>query len=176
MLLRLLTTASLLILVIALNTNTQLFDPDFYLPDGEVLSESVLQEAVLVQRVIDGDTIKLENGQTVRYVGVNTPETKDPRKGIECFGREASEVNRRLVEGRRVRLEKDISESDSFGRLLRYVYVDIEGEEMMVNNYLVEKGYAVVDTRPPDVKYSEIFRQAEESAMFSNLGLWSACN
>ncbi|HSP54769.1 MAG TPA: thermonuclease family protein, partial [Dehalococcoidia bacterium] len=71
-----------------------------------------------VTRVVDGDTIEVEiNGETrkLRYIGINTPETVDPRRPVECFGHEASDYNRRLVEGKTVGLEKDISETDQFG-------------------------------------------------------------
>ena len=85
-------------------------------------NENLQQEKVT--RVIDGDTIELETGQKVRYIGINTPETVDPRKPAECFGRESSEKNKELVEGKIVELEKDISETDKYQRLLRYVYVD----------------------------------------------------
>ena len=80
-------------------------------------------EATVV-RVIDGDTIEVEIDGTsyrVRYIGIDTPETVHPQKPVECFGKEASEKNRELVEGKRVRLEKDVSDTDKYGRLLRYV-------------------------------------------------------
>ena len=84
-------------------------------------------EDALVIRVIDGDTIDVLIGGRefrVRYIGIDTPETVDPRQPVECFGREASERNRRLVWGKAVGLERDVSETDRFGRLLRYVWMD----------------------------------------------------
>src|SRR3990167_3408922 len=78
---------------------------------------------VLVTRVIDGDTIEIEGGQKVRYIGIDTPETVDPRKPVQCFGVEASNKNKELVSGKRDRLEKDVSETDKYGRLLRYIYI-----------------------------------------------------
>lgn len=123
---------------------------------------------------VDGDTIHvLIDGQdfTVRYIGMDTPETVDPRRPVGCFGAEASAENKRLVEGQRVGLEKDVSETDSFGRLLRYVYV---GEEM-VNDTLVRNGYAQVATYPPDVKYQERFLAAQREAREVGRGLWGAC-
>jgi micrococcal nuclease len=108
----------------------------------------------------------------VRYIGVDTPETVDPRRPVGCFGREASERNRQLVEGKTVALEKDISETDDFGRLLRYIWADGE----MVNATLVREGYAVASTYPPDVKYQELFRSLQRQAMDAGLGLWGpAC-
>lgn len=172
---RLLAVASLLVLVLALGTNSQYFDPEFYL-DGDVLSLMTPADDHLVAKVVDGDTIKLANGQTVRYIGIDTPETVDPRTETQCYARQASNFNEQLVKDQVVRLEKDVSETDRYGRLLRYVYVDFNGQEIMVNKYLVEKGFAVVDTHPPDLKYAELFKQAEEVAMMTDLGLWGECN
>ncbi len=124
-----------------------------------------------VSRVIDGDTIELENGQKVRYIGINTPETVDPRKSVECFGKEASLKNKELVEGKNVRLEKDISERDKYSRLLRYVYVD----DIFVNDYLVRQGFAYASTFPPDVKYQDQFQKAQLEAQQQNRGIWSNC-
>src|SRR3990172_7201954 len=81
------------------------------------------REKVKVTRVIDGDTIELGDGRRVRYIGIDTPETVDPRKPVECFGKEAAAKNRELVDGKMVEMEKDASETDKYGRLLRYIYV-----------------------------------------------------
>jgi|GEM_PF-628842 len=124
-----------------------------------------------VKRVIDGDTIELENGEVVRYIGINSPETVRPEYPVECFGGEASEKNKELVLGKRVVLKKDISEKDKYGRLLRYVYVG----DIFVNLQLVEKGYAYAATFPPDVKYSSIFLNAQKKAIENNFGLWRSC-
>ena len=133
------------------------------------VAEETDAPGTLVTRVIDGDTIELATGQTVRYTGIDTPETVHPSKGVECFGREAAAANRALVEGKRVELEKDVSETDQYGRLLRYVYV----EEEMVNDYLVRNGFAHASTWPPDVKYQGRFQTAEQYARENNLGLWA---
>ncbi len=131
---------------------------------------------VLVTKVIDGDTIEIEGGQRVRYLGVDTPETKDPRKTVECFGKEAAGKNRELVEGKRVILEKDISDTDKYGRLLRYVYLPLpEGTLLFVNDYLIRTGFAKVLTIPPDVKFSQQFLEAQVKAREQNLGLWKMC-
>lgn len=137
----------------------------------EVTSEAVTTESAVVSRVIDGDTIELTSGKRVRYIGIDTPETVDPRKPIECYGREASEENKRLVDGKTVRLEKDVSETDKYGRLLRYIYVG----DIFVNDYLVRQGFAHASTFPPDVKYAEQFRLAEQEARENNRGLWNGC-
>lgn len=131
-------------------------------------------EQASVTNVVDGDTIDvLIDGRElrVRYIGIDTPETVDPRRPVECFGREASERNRQLVAGRRISLERDVSETDQFGRLLRYVWVD----RQMVNAALVEEGYATATVFPPDVKHAELFAALEAQAREGGRGLWSAC-
>jgi len=90
---------------------------------------------------------------------------------VECFGKEASDKNKQLVEGKRVRLEKDISDVDRYGRLLRYVWIG----EVFVNDFLVRQGYASVSTYPPDVKYADQFLQAQQEARENNRGLWVTC-
>lgn len=121
-----------------------------------------------VTKIIDGDTIEIENGQKVRYIGMDTPETVDPRRPIQCYGIEASNKNKELVLDKEVYLEKDVSETDRYGRLLRYVWVN----EVMINKLLVEEGYARAATFPPDVKYAEIFLQTQEKARKELKGLW----
>ena len=128
-------------------------------------------ESVKVARVVDGDTIEVEGGQTVRYIGINTPETVHPQKTVECFGREASNKNKELVEGKFVQLEKDISETDKYGRLLRYVYVD----GVFVNELLVKEGFAHASSYPPDIKYQDLINSAQEEARSHNKGLWAGC-
>lgn len=129
------------------------------------------RQTVLVTRVVDGDTIEITGGQKVRYIGIDTPEVVDPRKPIECFGEKAKERNQQLVENKTVELEIDVSETDKYGRLLRYVYVD----GFMVNQLLVKEGFAKSASYPPDIKYQHLFKQAETKARKNNAGLWSRC-
>lgn len=138
-------------------------------PKGAV--SGVATSDATVKRVVDGDTIELTDGQKLRYIGIDTPETKDPRRAVGCFGKEAALKNKELVEGKEVRLEKDVSETDKYGRLLRYVWA----QDLFVNEYLVKNGYAHASTYPPDVKYQNVFKQAEVYARENNLGLWSTC-
>jgi micrococcal nuclease len=134
---------------------------------------------VKITKVIDGDTVETEDGKKVRYIGIDTPETKHPQKKIGCYGREASEANRRLVLDKYVRLEKDVSETDRYGRLLRYVTVfdtpEATGSGLFVNEHLVRQGYAYVSTYAPDVRHADLFLQAQSEAQRGNRGLWSAC-
>ena len=133
-------------------------------------------ESILVTKVIDGDTIEVEGGIRVRLIGIDTPETKDPRRPVGCFGKEASKETKSLLEGKRVMLEKDVSETDKYERLLRYVYLPLEsGQALFVNDYLVREGFALALTYPPDVKYNEQFRQAEREAREEKRGLWGRC-
>jgi endonuclease YncB( thermonuclease family) len=124
-----------------------------------------------VTRVVDGDTIHvLVDGMEyrLRYIGIDTPETKHPTLGVEPFGPEATQANSELVEGKTVWLEKDVSETDRYGRLLRYVYVD----DLMVNEELLRRGLAKVATFPPDVKYVDDFLEIQRTAQEAGTGMW----
>ena len=129
------------------------------------------REFVLVDRVVDGDTIELSDGRKVRYIGIDTPETKDPRKEVQCFGEEASAYNQDLVEGKVVALEADVADKDRYDRLLRYVWL----EDEMINKKLVAEGYAYASSYPPNVKYQTQFKLAQQQAREQNLGLWAEC-
>lgn len=135
--------------------------------------------ATIVTKIVDGDTIHISTGQKVRYIGIDTPETKDPKKGQQCFGQEASQKNKELVDGKEIRMEKDVSETDRYGRLLRYVYVTDKtaspAATIFVNEYLVKEGYAYAVTFPPDVKYYNHFRELQNEAMRLKKGLWGKC-
>jgi endonuclease YncB( thermonuclease family) len=127
-----------------------------------------------VVEVVDGDTIRVSiDGQayTLRYIGIDAPETRHPDRPVEWMGPEATAANERLVDGETVYLEKDVSETDRYGRLLRYVYLT-DGE--FVNAALVRQGYAVASSYPPDVKYQDLLRRAEREAREAGRGLWSA--
>lgn len=134
-------------------------------------TETILKSSEKVTRIIDGDTFEIEGGIKVRLIGVDTPEMRNKNKIIDCFAQEATQKLKELLNKKEVVLEKDISETDKYGRLLRYVYL---GDEM-VNRQLVKDGYARIATFPPDIKYSKLFLDDERQARESNLGLWSAC-
>ncbi len=128
---------------------------------------------VQVVRVTDGDTIQVcciaGQREKVRYIGINTPETKHPSKGVEYFGKEASEANRKLVDGKSVSLEFDVQQRDRYKRLLAYVYLK---DGTFVNAWLVERGYAQVMTVPPNVKYQKLFLKLERQVREARRGLW----
>lgn len=129
-----------------------------------------------VVRVVDGDTIIVDIGGQdfrLRYIGLDAPESVRPNFPVQEFGREASAVNARLVGGRSVVLEKDVSDTDRFGRLLRYVWLDEGGQWLMVNIELVRLGFAAAGAYPPDVKYQDLLRAAERDARDAGRGLWA---
>lgn len=133
----------------------------------------VLPEQATVRRVIDGDTIQLTDGRLVRYLGIDAPERRR-REGDrwvlnpQPFGEAAAEANRRLVEGKRIHLEYDMRTRDRFGRLLAYVSVG----QAMVNEELLKAGYARRLVIPPEEKYADRLRAAEDEARRERRGLW----
>ena len=123
-------------------------------------------ETAKVTRVTDGDTITIEGNYKVRYIGIDTPEVY-PK--VEEYGIEAWEANRRLVEGKEVRLERDATETDKYGRLLRYVYVG----DVFVNAELVRQGLAEAKSYPPDTKYQDYLEKLEAEARLAGRGMWA---
>ncbi len=129
------------------------------------------QTFFLCTRVIDGDTIVVDiNGkqERVRLIGVDTPETVHPEKPVEYFGKEASEFTKRMVEGKKVRLEYDWQDRDKYGRLLAYVYLT---DGTFLNAEIIKQGYGFAYTRFP-FKYLEEFRGYEREARENGRGLW----
>jgi len=137
-------------------------------------------ETAVVLRIVDGDTIEVDRGngpEKLRYIGVDTPETIDPGSPVEWMGPEASKANAELVEGQTVLLEHDVSETDQYGRLLRYVWVEDASAPsgwLMVNLALVTRGFAQVATYPPDVRYVDLYLGAQREAKAAAVGLWGA--
>jgi endonuclease YncB( thermonuclease family) len=126
-----------------------------------------------VVEVVDGDTIKVNIGgeiYTVCYLGVDAPEHVRSVSSVESPGRKASAANEALVGGQTVYLEKDVSETDRYGRLLRYVFLP---DGQMVNGLLVERGYAVARSHPPDLRYQDLFEDMQEEAREKEIGLWA---
>ncbi len=129
---------------------------------------------VQVVRVIDGDTIQVcciaRKREKVRYIGINTPETKHPTKGVEYYGKEAAKANRKLVEDKTVILTFDVEQRDRYGRLLAYVFLE---DGTFVNAWLVEHGFAQVMTVPPNVKHQELFLKIQREAREGRRELWT---
>jgi micrococcal nuclease len=133
-----------------------------------------------VVRVIDGDTVEIERDGThtkVRLIGIDTPEVVDPRKPVQCFGREASHQAHILLDGARVFIETDPSQNtyDKYGRLLAYVFLP---DGTFINEYMIAEGYAHEYTYDLPYKYQTEFKAAEKSARESHKGLWApeTCN
>jgi micrococcal nuclease len=135
-----------------------------------------------VERVVDGDTLKLSGGERVRLIGVDTPEVhygdkllrdankqgKDIRT-IQELGRKASEFTKKLCGGKSVRLEFDTEKRDKYGRLLAYVYLE---DGTFVNAKIMEEGYGHIMTIPPNVKYTDLFLELQRQARDGRKGLW----
>lgn len=133
-----------------------------------------------VTSVVDGDTIKISmNGkeETLRLIGIDTPETVDPRKPVQCFGKEASNKAKELLSGKKVRIEMDATQDDrdKYGRLLAYTYRE---DGLFYNQYIIEQGYAHEYTYNTPYKYQAEFKAVQKSAQENQRGLWSpsTCN
>jgi micrococcal nuclease len=135
-----------------------------------------------VARAVDGDTLKLSNGERVRLIGIDTPELhysekleRDAKRSrrdmaeIQELGRKAADFTRSLCEGKRVKLESDVTKKDRYGRRLAYVYLE---DGTFVNAKIVEEGYAQVMTIPPNVRYSDTFLRLQREARGKGKGLW----
>lgn len=141
------------------------------------------EEWSVVNRVVDGDTLKLANGDRVRLIGVDTPEyhyseklLRDARKSgrdvkeIQALGAKASAFTRSLCDGKKVRLEFDVEKHDKYGRLLAYVYLE---DGTFINARIIEEGYAQVMTIPPNVRYADRFLALQREAREKGKGLWA---
>lgn len=132
-------------------------------------------ETYVVTAVSDGDTIKVRIGtkiETVRLIGIDTPETKDPRKPVQCFGNEASNYTKEMLLNKNVTLRADTSQSnrDKYGRLLRYVYVN----ETNFNLQLIQAGYAYEYTYKVAYQFQAEFKAAQNLAEANKIGLWNS--
>ncbi|MBT4121002.1 MAG: thermonuclease family protein [Candidatus Magasanikbacteria bacterium] len=147
----------------------------FYQGNDEEEKVSGATEVFLVTNVVDGDTIDVNiNGtsQRLRLIGLDTPETKDPRKPVQCFGQEASDQAVKLLLNKKVRLETDPTqgELDKYNRLLRYV---IREDGLFFNKWMIQNGYAHEYTYDTPYKYQQEFKGAEKDAQNNKLGLWA---
>lgn len=137
-----------------------------------------------VSRAVDGDTLRLSNGENVRLIGIDTPESRynnklardsqRSRKDVDtilAMGKQASDFTRGLVEGKRVRLVFDVQKHDRYGRLLAYVYLE---DGTFVNSKIIGEGYAQVMTVTPNVKHAQTFLKLEREARQKGLGLWKS--
>ena len=129
-----------------------------------------------VSKITDGDTFYVTTSSSEKYkirlIGIDAPETRNVGVKVrkEYFGTEAKIFVTQLLKNRKVKLTFDVQKTDRYGRVLAYVYLE---NGIFLNQYLVEKGYAVVSTFPPNVKFVEVFTKAEKSARNKKLGLWN---
>lgn len=155
---------------------------DFSFYSGYINPDKV--QVAQVVRAIDGDSIEVEfldgSRDRVRMIGIDTPETVHPRKEVEYFGKEAYDFTRSSLEGREVYLEKDISNRDIYGNLLRYVWLKSPNKislskirKNLFNAKLIDKSYARVVSFPPDLKYWSYFRTLELESRKEGLGIWN---
>lgn len=147
-------------------------------PSAPVAAASADGANATVDRVVDGDTIRIVaaggRSERVRLIGIDTPETKDPRRPVQCFGKEASAFTTRLLPPKTgVRLVRDAEARDRYGRLLAYVYRARDG--LFVNLALAEGGYARPLTIPPNVAHTAEFVDAARTAREQGKGLWGRC-
>jgi len=133
-----------------------------------------LRRTALVTRVVDGDTAHVRyHGRdvTIRFIGVDTPETVAPGQPIECYGPEASAFTKKTLTGKSVRLEFDLDRIDPYGRTLAYIWLGAT----LFNETLVRDGFATVATYPPDTRYVRRFQAAQRDARAGGRGLWGSC-
>ena len=168
---RKLTAKRLVLLIIALLVSFGVLQRDRF-PGAGGSGQRVPRDASewrLVVRVVDGDTLLLDGNERVRLIGVNTPESVDPRRPVEEFGKEAAEFVRRLAEGQRVRLEFGDESQDRYGRTLAFVHLE---SGIFLNAEIIRQGYGHAYTRYP-FKYADEFRALEQEARANNRGLWA---
>ncbi len=142
-----------------------------------VAEVKIATNSAQVTKVVDGDTIKVSingNEETVRLIGINTPETVDPRKPVECFGPQASEEAKKVLSGQSVTLESDPTQDarDKYGRLLDYVFL---ADGTNFDLFMIRQGFAREYTYKYPYKHQQEFKNAEALAKQEKLGLWSAC-
>ncbi len=137
------------------------------------ITEEEYDATAKLKRVVDGDTVDIEPAvdgvDRVRFIGVDTPETRDPNCGKQPYGNEATAFTTSELQGQEIGLEFDVERTDRYGRLLAYVY---PSDDEMFNETLLEEGYAQVATFPPNVKYVDRFLAAQEEARTAGQGLW----
>lgn len=135
-------------------------------------TEPKYNELITVVKVIDGDTLELENGERLRYIGIDTPEKNDPSKPTQCYAEEATSKNKQLVEGKKIKFVKDVDTRDRYQRLLGFVYLE---DGTFVNLELVKSGFAFSKAYPPDTSKQAELDTAQAAAQSAKIGLWSAC-
>lgn len=137
-------------------------------PEQKIAPTISNEKTYKVIRIIDGDTFEIESGEKVRLIGIDTPEIDEKDQTKKCWALKAMFKTKEMLEGKNIKMEQDISSTDKYQRLLRYVWI----EDFFFNDYLVKNGLAWAVTYPPDVKYQEQFSESQRQARESKLGLW----
>ena len=149
-------------------------------PDGPAAATvpTVVETNAVLVRVVDGDAVVVDiagQRETVRLIGIDTPETVKPNSPVECYGPEASAFTKHLLPAATpLRLVRDVEARDDYGRLLAYVYTSSDGS--FVNLEIVRRGFATLLTFPPNIAHVDEFVDAARSAQQANLGLWAGCS
>ena len=151
---------------------------------GEIISEDQVYEKAKFLYAADGDTIWVEingNKEKIRFVGVNTPELAKDDKPSEFMAEEAKNFTSNALKDKKIYLEKDVTDRDKYGRMLRYIWLEkpvakptkVDIEEKTLNGILVKEGYAYSNYYKPDIKYQKYLDKIEKSAQDKGLGIWS---
>lgn len=167
--------------LVTTNTNPTIPAPKTQVPSTpEAKTSTTSTQLYSVVSVVDGDTVKISidgKTETFRLIGIDTPETVDPRKPVQCFGVESSNKAKELLSGKKVRIETDASQGtyDKYNRLLAYIYRE---DGLFYNKYMIEQGYAHEYTYNTPYKYQTEFKNAQKQAQDNKAGLWSTttCN
>jgi|GEM_PF-878325 len=138
-------------------------------------NENVSHETYRVLTVVDGDTLTIDMdgvSQTLRLIGLDTPETVDPRKPVQCFGKEASQKAKNVLTGKRVHIERDVTQGvyDKYNRLLAYVFLE---DGTFFNEMMIREGYGHEYTYATPYAYQTLFQEAEHDARVNGRGLWA---
>jgi micrococcal nuclease len=146
--------------------------------EGSLLNDhEILPDSALVEEAVDGDTIRISGSRLVRYIGIDTPELRRKRGGRWVydptpFSEDAYELNKRLVEGKSVRLEYDKEKTDKYNRILAYLYVG----DIFVNGEMVKSGLARTSIHPPNTRYAGLLMSLEKDAKEAKRGIWGTNN
>ena len=159
---------------------TNVLLPETLTIDNNRVDSTKFMTGYTITKIVDGDTIDVDKNNTttkVRLLGINTPESVDPRRAVECYGIESSKYISDLASGAYVYMETDDSQSkyDKYGRLLAYVYMQ---DGQMINRKMIAEGYAYEYTYDKAYKYQKDFKALQSYAKLENRGLWAAntCN
>lgn len=158
----------LLVLLTLITATKDYFDTSPAPPDTTPILGTQNQETAMVTRVIDGDTLEINHQTKVRLIGIDAPETKPN----DCYALESKLALEALTLNHQVTLETDVSNTDLYQRLLRYIWINGQ----LINQELIRQGYAIAKAYPPDTKYRSQLNQAQQEAQAETLGLWQYCH